>query len=196
MTVATDRSKAFFTIYNGGLKDEAFVKAHLTSTGRKVVQSTMEEDKFQDIDCYVDGVAVSIKTQRSAVKYGTIGFELTQQLTERADCATTRAILANREISLNDIKRLEASGSWEKSWFYNGKAEEYYIYTGEVLRIYRKVDILDHIEKYGYKRVRALRAETKATQGGKYRYCNAISGYLDIRAVKNRAELIDEVQYN
>jgi hypothetical protein len=190
MTYTAANASAFHSIYRKGLADESLVKQHLVNTGRILTPSTKEQDMFEDTDCFIDGRAVSIKTQHSAAKYGTIGLELTQHLTIHQDCATSKTILANKELTLNDIKRLEATGSWRQSWFYNGKADDYYVYIGEVLRIYKKEDILAHLAAHPYKRIRALRADTKANQGGKYRFCNAISGYLDINAVKHTKELV------
>lgn len=192
MTLATKNSNAFFTIYNKGLQDEATVKTHLRNTGRLVTASTKEQDMFDDVDCFVDGVAVSIKSQRAGVKYGNVGLELSQHLTTHEGCATTRAILSNKDITVKDIARLEAVGSWSSSWFINGKAEEYYIYSGEVLRKYKKVDILTYIAKAGYLRIRPLKPETKTSQGGRYRYCNALSGYFQYNAVPHTKELVLE----
>lgn len=192
MAVATQNSNAFFAIYNKGLADEQTVKTHLKNTGRLVTASTVDQDRFEDIDCFVDGVAVSIKSQRAGVKYGNVGLELSQHLTSHEGCATTRVVLANKDITVKDIARLEATGSWTTSWFINGKAEEYYIYSGEVLRIYKKVDILAYVAKNGYLRIRPLKPETKTTQGGKYRFCNALSGYFQYNTIPHRKELVIE----
>lgn len=183
-------SQTFYNIYSKGLQDEQVVKTHLSNTGKSVTASTPDQDKFEDIDGFVDLVPTSIKTQHAGATYGNIGMELTQQLTTHIGCATTRSILANRDITLKDIARLEAVGSWEKSWFYNGKADQYYIYIGEVLRCYKKKDIVAHVEQYGFKRIRPLKPATKAIIPGKYRYCNSICGYLDINAVKHTKELV------
>lgn len=175
--------KAFGMVYNKGLADERLVKAHLTRSGKEVIPSTKEEDMFFDVDCYVNGVPTSIKSTHSAAKYGTIGLELISQLTEKQGCATSKSILANKELTMNDVKRLTATGNWLESWWYNGKAEHYCFYIGEVLRTYRKVDIQEYINNHGYTRIRPLKAETAKSQGGKYRFCNAVSIYLPLAKV-------------
>ena len=196
--VQTANDKAIFnSVYRRGLADERLVIQHLMATGRTVTESTKDENIFSDIDCYVNGVPVSIKAQHSAARYGTIGLELSQHLTTGEACATSSSILANKELTFNDVSRLEATGNWQPSWFINGKAEVYCILIGEVMRTYTKKDIQNYLDTSGYVRMRALRADTKKTQGGKYRYCNAVSVYLPtLKVPHSKPEMVLRSQYN
>ena len=143
---------SFNQAYAQGLKDEEMVIAWLKSKGYKVEPSTKEENILQDIDCYIDGVPTSIKAQHAGVKYGNIYMELKAQLT--------------------------SGKQWVSSWFENGKAEQYLILQGKTLRLYKKADLAKHVAEIGWSHTRTLSAQVKATQGGTYRFSNALLGFL------------------
>lgn len=143
---------SFNQAYAQGLKDEEMVIAWLKFKGYKVESSTREENIHQDIDCYINGVPTSIKAQHAGVKYGNIYMELKAQLT--------------------------SSKQWVSSWFENGQAEQYLILQGKTLRLYKKADLLKHVAEIGWSHTRTLSAQVKATQGGTYRFSNALLGFL------------------
>jgi hypothetical protein len=173
-------------VYAKGLKDEKRVKTFMSELlGKAVLESSVYQDRFEDTDCFIEGHAVSIKAQHTGTIYGNICFELAQHLTVHRDCSLTGSVLANRDIQQKDVDKLVASGSWESSWYTNGKADQYYILQGDTLKIYEKSDILAYVAANGFLRMRPLSFQRKSYQGGSYRYCNAICGYLPTNAVKN-----------
>ena len=165
-------------VYAKGLNDERIVKSFLTALGKDVQPSTKDEDMFGDIDCWVEGRSVSIKAQHSGASYNNICFELAQHLTEYQDCPISKTIISRKDLTVKDTERLVASGSWCKSWWDNGRAEYYYIYQADQLHVYKKSEIQDYIAKHGWLRIRPLSWARKSYQGGTYRYCNALCGYL------------------
>lgn len=167
------------SIYAAGLSDERLVKDFLRSNGVTVTEPTREQDRMEDTDAFVNGVAISIKAQHSGLRYGNICFELAQHLTAHQDCPQSKAILNNRNLALADVNRLTESGSWETSWYQNGKAQLYYIYQGDQLHIYKKSDIAAHVALHGWLRLRPLTQMRSSYLGGTYRYCNAICAYLN-----------------
>ena len=171
------------SVYAAGLSDERLVKDFLRSKGLTVTAPTTEQDHFEDIDGFVNGVSISIKAQHSGLRYGNICFEVAQHLTIYQDCILTKKILGNKEITIADLDRLIASGSWEESWYQKGKAVLYYIYQGDTLHIYRKSDIVAHVAAQGFLRLRPLTKMRSSYLGGSYRYTNAICGYLDTTAI-------------
>jgi hypothetical protein len=178
-------------IYQKGLSDECIVKDFIkTGLNRIVMPPTIYQDHFEDIDCIVNGVPISIKAQHAGVAYGNIYFELSQQLTSAKDCQMTRDVLAQKTINQSDLSRLESVGAWEPSWYYTGKAEVYCIYQGDLLRIYRKADIIAHVAAQGWLRIRPLSAKRTNYLGGTYRYCNAACGYLSTKAIRHSVHLV------
>lgn len=171
------------SVYASGLADERFVKEFLSSKGLKVDEPTKEQDRMEDTDAFVNGVAISIKAQHSGLKYGNICFELAQHLTTHQDCMLTRVTLADKALTVANIDQLIAAGSWESSWYANGKAVLYYIYQGDQLHIYKKADIVAHVAAHGWLRIRPLTKMRSSYLGGSYRYCNAVCGYIDTLAV-------------
>lgn len=178
-------------VYQKGLSDERIVKDFIkTGLNRIVMPPTEHQDHFEDIDCLVNNVPISIKAQHSGVSYGNIYMELSQQLTACKDCLETASILGQKTINQSDLSRLETLGSWEPSWFHTGKAEVYCIYQGDLLRIYRKSDIMAHVASQGWLRIRPLTARRASYLGGKYRYCNACCGYLNISDIFHTVHLV------
>ncbi len=94
--------------YNTGLHDELSLIRRL-APHHAVTASTREENLLQDIDCYIDGVPVSIKTQNTAAKTGNLAFEL-------RFC-------------------WRATGEWVDSWFYYGLADYYLVQVYD--KVYR-----------------------------------------------------------
>ena len=87
---------SFRATYVGGQQSEAQVIAAMQANGFPVTKSTKEQDMFQDIDCFLGNLAISIKTSHATQNSGNLCFELEQ-------CVT-------------------ATGEWIKAWFYNGEA--------------------------------------------------------------------------
>jgi hypothetical protein len=63
---------------------------------------------------------------------------------------------------------------------------------GDTLRIYEKTDVQEYIAANGFLRIRPLSFKRKAYQGGSYRYCNSLCGYLPTDAVKNIKHFLPE----
>lgn len=174
-------------MYASGLADEKLVKEYCSQVlGWTVRDSTREENVFQDIDAWVNGKPVSIKAEHSGLKYGNIYFELAQHLTEFQDCQESARILDRKELTVSHVRDLVELGSWEYSWFYNSKANYYFILQGDILRIYSKADLQKHIQDIGFSHLRPLTQRRKDYQGGTFRYCNAICGFLPITAVRHQ----------
>jgi hypothetical protein len=167
------------SVYAAGLADEKRVKLWLKAQGLTVTEPTKEQDRYQDTDCFVNGVAVSIKAQHSGLKYRNVCFELAQHLTEHQGCTFTRVTLSRKELQVADVADLVGSGSWERSWYDLGHAAVYYILQGTTLHIYKKSEILAHVATHGWLRIRPLTKMRSSYLGGTYRYCNALCGYLD-----------------
>lgn len=184
-------------VYAAGLSDERLVKDYLRSKGLEVTEPTQQQDHYEDTDCFVNGVAISIKAQHSGLKYGNICFEVAQHLTEFQTCPQTKILLANKNITMADIDTVTALGSWEASWYQNGKAVLYYIYQGDKLHIYKKADIVAHVAAHGWLRLRPLTKMRSSYLGGSYRYCNAICSYLDTNTVPHISyRLVKAVKQN
>lgn len=150
--------------YARGLADQKLVEEYLKSQGHAVLPSAKEDDLLYDVDCYLDGVPTSIKAQHKGASFGNIYFELKAQLT--------------------------SNKKWVNSWYFNGKAEQYLILQGNVLRLYKKTDVEAQVESKGWLRQRTLSASVKATQGGSYRYSNSLLGFLNISDVAHKRWVI------
>lgn len=176
--------------FQQGLKDEQKVKLWLKKQGHCVEDSTLTEDKYQDIDCWVNGKAYSIKAQHRGLVSGNIGFELASQLTAYEGCVLTKSILPRLNedplLGVKMVERLVQSGSWEFGWLTNGKADFYLILRGDHLHFYKKTHVLDYIARKGFRKVLPLSAAVRATQGGKYRYCDTVCGYINTTDVINK----------
>lgn len=173
----------FTKIYNAGLDEEYRVLAFLESKGFTVKDATKKE-QFLDIDCYLDGVATSIKAEHDGAKYGDIYFELASQkgsakflrtldLTEFITIQTW-ASKAKRQNVPSDLL------DYFSAWFFTGKAEQYLILQGDRLRLYRKSDILYYMNKLGPDKVLGLSPYRLQTQGGK----NTICAFIKSDAVR------------
>jgi hypothetical protein len=162
------------------------VKAYLTSKGFAVTKSTEVQDKFEDIDLFLEGIPASIKAEHSGIRYHNVYFELGQQLSTHEDCAYTKSIIGTKNrLSPSDCSDLLDSPSWEHSWYYTGKADIYLIYQGDKLLVYKKEDIVRYVEDRGWLRICTLNNYRKSYLGGTYRYCNSMCGFIDIDAVKH-----------
>ncbi len=145
--------KAFSNTYAKGLNDERRVIDFLKSKGFDVRPASREENRMQDIDCWIGSIPVSIKAEHKGLEYNNIYFELENQLT--------------------------ATGEWVKDgWYYKGSATKYVILQGNEIRLYDKQAIVDYVEANGWLRTRTLSWSTKKGQGGTYRTMDTLSGYL------------------
>lgn len=174
-------SNVRFKVQAKGLAEEKKVIEFAREVlGLTVTDSTEHEDRMLDIDCWADGVAVSIKAEHNGVAYGNIYFELAQHLTEFKDCPVSTDMLDKRDLNQTDVDALVAVGSWEPSWWTTGKADVYWILQGEVLKVYRKIDVQRYVAAKGWRHCKGLSFKRKSYLGGRYRYVNAICGYLNI----------------
>jgi uncharacterized protein (UPF0297 family) len=173
-------------VYAAGLADEKLVKQYLTSKGLDVKEPTKDEDRFQDIDCHVNGIPSSIKSEQAGAKYGNIYFELAQQLTSHVGCEYTKSVLNTNRLTQQDIDDLVEYKSWEASWYVNGTALVYYIYQGDKLYVYRKQDIQAYVAKNGWLRIKTLSSYRKGYLGDSYRYSNSACGFLNVDDVKHQ----------
>lgn len=161
----TRDAQSFNQAYQNGLNEERRVKMFFQNQGCRVFGSSYEENVYDDIDCWVDNVPVSIKAQHAALKYPrqTFYFETEQQLT--------------------------ADSSWHKTgWFYQGKAQVYAILQGNELSILDVAKVKAELanratqpewaETDGFSYVRSLSAAVRKTQGGSYRFSDARCGYI------------------
>ena len=148
----------FNATYRNGLAEEKRVIEFLRTKFENVINSTKRQNIDLDIDCFIDGVSVSIKAEHDGCKYRNIYFELENQLT--------------------------ATQEWhDDGWFYTGEAEKYVIIQGNTIRMYSKAAIKDYVAANGWLRVLGLSAKRKASQGGSYRTMDTRCGYLDNRLV-------------
>lgn len=146
--------KEFNKQYAQGKNNEKIVKAFLISQGFYITNPSLEEDKFEDIDVWVGNMPVSIKAQHKSLVHSdpSICFELEQRLT--------------------------GTLTWEKSWYYNGKAEKYLIFRGTELMLVAKAAIQEYVETKGWDKVRSLGSFARSYVGGSYRYDDARSGLI------------------
>lgn len=164
----------FTRIYNAGLDEECRVLAFLENKGFTVQDATKEE-QFLDIDCYLDGVPTSIKAEHDGLKYGDIYFELASQK------GSAKFL---RTLSLPEFNSIQAWAAKAKrqnvpsdlleyfsAWFFTGTAEQYLILQGDRLRLYRKSDIMEYMDKFGPDKVLGLSPYRLQTQGGKNTIC-------------------------
>jgi hypothetical protein len=163
--------------YRKGTQDEKDTIAYMKTLGYNIRPSSLKENYDQDIDCWIDDVPVSIKSQHKGVRYQNIGFELANQLTLHQHCELTKALI--NELDWHKVERLLTSGSWESGWYFRGSAKVYLMYQGDYIRAYNKVDIQDYIEAKGFLKIRSLSYDTRSYLGGAYRHCNTICGYLN-----------------
>ncbi|MBW4558451.1 MAG: hypothetical protein KME59_21500 [Trichormus sp. ATA11-4-KO1] len=172
--------------YEKGLSDERKVMDFLRGQGYNVKPASSQENKKEDIDCWVNGKPVSIKSSHKGAKFKNIGLELANQLTSRVACRDTEYILGKLSISLLDVDTLIDTGSWEPGWYATGKATNYLFYQEHELRLYTKKSIENYVNSKGFLRVRQLSDACKSYLGGRYRYCNTICGYLHWNVIPHR----------
>ena len=172
--------------YDKGLADEAKVIGWLKAQGYQVVPSTAQENKEDDIDIWVNGHGISIKSQHKGARYRNIGLELCSLLTTKSTCKVSQKVLLNGLKDLGTIDHLIATGSWEPGWFSTGRATKYLFYQGNQMRLYTKASIKAYVDSKGFLRLRPLTEETKSYLGGYYRHCNTICGYLTWGDVPHR----------
>lgn len=154
--------------YKRGLDDELALVRRLANY-HLVTPSTEHENKVDDIDCWVDGVPVSIKTQSTAARTGNLVFEL--------------------EVKWRD------TGEWGKSWYYNSKAD-YYLFqvTDNVYRIYKQ-HLLDYVDLAGFDRETENTAKNVVMQAAiNHPHSNARIGLISLEKLL-AAGVAEEVFY-
>ena len=173
-------------IYQKGLKDGLLVMERL-STAYDLQPSTKEEDIGSDIDCWINGDALSIKALHAGLKYNNIYFELSTQRYQGCDGV---AKVWDPKWSQDIINNQVASkcyqfhnGHWFPGWYYYGLAPYYAILQGTTINIYAKDDIQAHVAAKGWLRVLGLSYKTKAIQGGK----DTICGFLNTADIPSMA---------
>lgn len=123
--------------YKQGLADEAALVARL-SRHHVVTPSTEFENKVEDIDCHVDGEAVSIKTQHTAARTGNLVFEL-------------------------EVKWRE-TGEWTPSWYHLSRASYYLIQIEDKVYRVEKDNLTDYVAIAGFDRECVNTAKSVAAQ--------------------------------
>lgn len=127
--------------YEEGRFHEEQVKNWMRELGHEVVDGTMMEDVAHDIDCYIDGVPVSIKCNLPKWFNNSFQFEI----------------------------RRYTNGTWCDSWYLEGKAEYYLIWKrheelkGELYKL-SKQDVAEYVETNGWDREVGLAPKTKKVQ--------------------------------
>ena len=109
--------------YRRGLMDETRVIESMREAGHDVRESSHIENCEQDIDCWVGETPISIKSQAAARKTGRIVLELEVKK------------VIDRYASPVSCDPDDYEYRWEKSWFWNGKADKYLILVGERLLV-------------------------------------------------------------
>lgn len=165
MLALSDRNQGrdvadFNTQFARGLSEEKRVKDFLISKGFKVFNSSRDENKFDDIDCFIGEVSVSIKAEHAALKYAnrSVYFEIRQQLTETQEWV-------------------------DEGWYHTGKAEKYLILQGTELMMIDTATLKEYIGLNGWDFVRPLGWRTVKRLGGTYRYMNAECGYISYKKI-------------
>lgn len=139
--------------YTTGKDNESKVIQWLTNKGFTVRPSTQHEDWHLDIDCYVNGVPTSIKSQHTGFTRKNIGFEI--EVFSKYDQA------------------------WVNSWWINGQAEQYLFYRGAELRFYQKKALKTYVRRYGFAYTRELSPVRQASQVAmNHPHTNSRVGYL------------------
>jgi hypothetical protein len=124
--------------YEQGLRQEARVIDALQKNFKTVRKSSPREDKFLDIDVWVDGLPLSIKSQPACLRTGNLAFEL---------------------------KVLDAvSGKLEPSWYYKGKARGYLFLVGEELFVINKDRLDSFVRKFGWDKIKTLSPKVREEQ--------------------------------
>jgi hypothetical protein len=172
-----------------GLVNEERVLAALCGMGKDVMESERSEDIRFDIDAYIDGVPISIKTQDAGVAYGHIYVELCTQITpfrawEDHDLAFVTKVFPRGMRSFDPEQ-------WGPAWYLTGTAQKYYISQnlgeqGRRVRIYSKATIAAYIRQKGFDRVCGLSAKVLQAQSFK----NTVCGYMPVDAVPFEDEFL------
>jgi hypothetical protein len=162
-----------------GLVNEGRVLRAFYDRGRDVLQSEAEDDIERDIDAYIDGVATSVKTQDTGVRFGHIYVELaTEQgpvkVWEEADRALVSSVFP---------ENLHFGASWRPAWFFTGAGSRYAISQRlpdkRRVRVYEKPTISAYIQQKGFDRVCGLSWPRLQSQNG----FNTVCGFLPVDAV-------------
>lgn len=169
-----------------GLENEERVLAAFHEAGRDVVESERSEDIRYDIDAYIDGVPVSIKTQNAGVRYGHIYVELTTQQRPFYKWEDCDHAFCDREFP---TYLGELDHTWGPAWWFTGKAQRYVI-SQKVdgrrrIRVYTKAALTAYIKQKGFDRVMGLSGPVLRGQNG----LNTVCGYMKVDEVPYVEEL-------
>lgn len=176
----TDFAKA----YNEGLDEETRILCFLNRLPGMAVLATEEiHDQFNDIDCYLNGVPTSIKTEHAGTRYGHIYVELATQRFQPFDWEESESEMMSKLLKQYFIKKRNDK-AYRPSWWFKGKAEQYLILQGEILYLIRKSTIAEMLEKGQIARVLGLSAKTLLQQGNK----DTICAFFNISEVEKVAE--------
>lgn len=172
----------------GGLRDEQRVIQALRDRGNTVQEASKHDNIVNDIDCWVNGIPVSIKAQHKGLIYGNIYVELASQFRTHVDCPVTNKMMASLKhdnLSGDEVEErvniLVDCGSWTRRWWYNGTAELYAILQGNTIRVYRKSHIVKFVDRKGWRKLRTLSKAVRDRElegGGKF--VNSLTAYLNI----------------
>lgn len=156
------RREQFLSDWCGGHKSERLVRQKLEMAfNTKTIDSAKSANIFFDIDCYLDGHAISIKTQHTCSKTGNLAFEL----------------------EVFDTKM----GIWKPSWFFNGRADYYAVLVGRDLYLIHKPNLVEYVQVYGWDKVVTLSNHTKEKQrAGNHRHANAKLGLVKLKKLLDR----------
>ena len=100
------------TVTQAGLDSEKEIMDWLRDLGHIVEPSTLHDNVYKDIDCVVDGLPCSIKTDYKAEESGRIVFELMVKL---------------------------RTGDWKNSWYHNSEARIYLFRVGNAIYLCRNL---------------------------------------------------------
>lgn len=159
-----------------GLRDEKYVINWLIEMGWTVTPSSRYENQKQDVDCFVDGVPVSIKTQHKALETGNLCFELATLTrgTTREGTQILKLQTGTRKVLYRVPK-----GEWKDSWLLTGEATHYVFYVGDTLYQIKKEQLIEYIDIYGFKRYTQLSPAIKADNVG-HGHEDAVSGLISL----------------
>jgi len=123
--------------WNYGHKIEAQV-IEVFSANHSVKESSKQDNIHKDIDCFIDNVPTSIKSDRMAQKTGNLALEL--------QC-------------WNQYSRL-----WEDSWFTKDYAKQYIYVLGD--RVYHifKDDIKNYVRDFNFDRITGISKKVQSAQ--------------------------------
>lgn len=168
------------TFNRQGLNDEKTVIKFLQDQGYDVIACDDQEMQFKDIDAIVNGRTVSIKSSHDGWKYKNIVLELTSQRQRGRDWANGAEFKYVYDLAIRSFKPVAINRTYKPSWYLTGEAEYYLFWQQDILMMFAKQDIKDHVAANGFARVLGLKPDTLRGQG----FMNTVSGYLDLADIE------------